>query len=119
VRIQNSYGRNPSDCLATERKRRQVRMPCWASLNVAQIPGYRTRTPNCDIAASAESNRRHSGSIGKHNCNRMDNSCVRGKATPASVKRALRYFSTHCCEKKQILSRRDFLRERSASQAPS
>ena len=33
--------------------------------------------------------------------------------------RALRYFSTHCCEKKQILSSRDFFRERSTSQAPS
>jgi hypothetical protein len=29
----------------------------------------------------------------------------------ASVSRAFKYFSTHCCEKKQILSRRDFLRE--------
>jgi hypothetical protein len=71
------------------------------------------------MAASAVSNRPHFDSIGRLNRNRIDNSCVRGKATLASVRRALRYFSMHCCEKKQILSRRDFLRERSASQAPS
>ncbi len=71
------------------------------------------------MAASAESNATQCGSSGRHKPRRMDSSCVRGKANPASVKRALRYFSTHCCEKKPILSSRDFLRDLRASQAPS
>jgi hypothetical protein len=69
--------------------------------------------------ANSRSKTTHCGSTGRHKRRRMDNSCVRGKATPASVSRALRYFSAHYCEKKQILSHRDLRRDRKAPQAPS
>ena len=42
-----------------------------------------------------------------------------GKSNACFRQSRLEVFLDACCEKKQILSSRDFLRERSASQAPS
>ena len=105
----------PNPSRASRRKRRQVPTASIASARIADEPGYRARIAQPVRTFIRGSSIAHNGCTATLSESSTGKSCVFGNAIPASVSRAFRYFSTHCCEWKQMGSYRLRLRDRSRS----